>query len=239
LWSDNETHNDFLNYSETAELLAEILEREDLRPVSLGVFGGWGAGKTSLIRMVQERLHRAPGAPFIVVEFDAWLFQDFDDARAALLERIGRTLYREAEAHEGLRDKVSSLLKRVNKLRILGLIAEGSAAFAGAPTFGFLSRSIEGLQDIAAGEGDQADIEAVTGAVQEGRKKAAGLLREKEIKTPPQEIEAFRAELQVILEQLNKTLVVFIDNLDRCLPRNAILTLEAVRLFFFWSGPLS
>src|SRR5271154_2947835 len=50
---------------------------------------------------------------------------------------------------------------------------------------------------------------------------------------PPEEIAAFRRQFGEVLEGLNRTLVVFIDNLDRCLPENAIHTLEAVRLFLF------
>ena len=86
MWSDNETTNDLLNYGEAVELVTDLLAREDLRPLSVGLFGRWGAGKSSLSKMVVRDLMKAEGNPYIVVEFDAWLYQDFDDARAALLE---------------------------------------------------------------------------------------------------------------------------------------------------------
>jgi predicted KAP-like P-loop ATPase len=59
------------------------------------------------------------------------------------------------------------------------------------------------------------------------------LIRPAEKRTPPQEIAAFRKEFGELLEGLDTTLVVFIDNLDRCLPDVAIGTLEAIRLFLF------
>lgn len=236
MWSDNETTIDLLNYGEAVGLVTDLLAREDLRPLSVGLFGGWGAGKSSLSKMVVQDLMNAEGAPYIVVEFDAWLYQDFDDARAALLEKISQALYASAKESETGTEKAVSLLRRVNKLRVLGLLAEGGAAFLGAPTFGILSRGIEGLGDIGSGEGDSEDVEAVRKASEDVTKKTKGLLDPEQKRSPPQEIEQFRRELEELLRELGKTLVVFIDNLDRCLPRNTILTLEAVRLFLFVPG---
>ena len=49
----------------------------------------------------------------------------------------------------------------------------------------------------------------------------------------PKEIQTFRNELEELLQELGVTLVVFVDDLDRCLPRTAISTLEAIRLLLF------
>jgi predicted KAP-like P-loop ATPase len=59
------------------------------------------------------------------------------------------------------------------------------------------------------------------------------LIEKAEKRSPPEEITGFRREFNEVLRGLDKTLIVFIDNLDRCLPRNAIHTLEAIRLFLF------
>ena len=55
----------------------------------------------------------------------------------------------------------------------------------------------------------------------------------KEPETPPQAIHAFREHFKKILKELDVTLVVFVDDLDRCLPPTVIGTLEAMRLFLF------
>jgi predicted KAP-like P-loop ATPase len=39
-----------------------------------------------------------------------------------------------------------------------------------------------------------------------------------------------------VLKELDVTLVVLIDDLDRCLPETTISTLEAIRLFLFLQG---
>ncbi len=49
----------------------------------------------------------------------------------------------------------------------------------------------------------------------------------------PKEIQALRNAFEETLEELGVTLVVLVDDLDRCLPKTTISTLEAIRLFLF------
>ncbi|MFC4726519.1 KAP family P-loop NTPase fold protein [Glycocaulis abyssi] len=230
MWADAETDVDYLNYSEIAELVTELITDPDLLPISLGVFGGWGTGKSSTLNLVEAQLAAADSPP-IIVKFDAWLYQDFDDARAALMSVIARSLY--AAAPETLKDKAVGLIKRVNKLRLLGLAAEVGALAFGAPAFGVAARGVEALGDVAKGKADAKDIEAIRTAAEDVRERLTELVGPKSDRTPPDEIDAFRKEFGDLLGALDRQLVVFIDNLDRCLPTNAIHTLEAVRLFLF------
>jgi len=48
---------------------------------------------------------------FIFVEFNAWLYQGYDDARAALMEVIAATLETEAEKRKKGVQKAKDLLK--------------------------------------------------------------------------------------------------------------------------------
>lgn len=228
MWADAETDTDYLNYSEVAELVAEMIQQPDMLPLSLGVFGTWGTGKSSTLKLVKAELERDAGK-YLIVEFDAWLYQDFDDARAALMAVITKALLKEAPAP--LREKATKLFGRVSKLRLLGLALEGSALALGVPTFGVLQRGVGALGDIVRGTGDAEDVEAAKAAAKDVQERGAALLNPQE--GPPEEITAFRTEFKEVLQGISKTLVVFIDNLDRCLPRNAIHTLEAIRLFLF------
>lgn len=234
MWADVDTRQDFLNYSEVAELVAEVVRDPAMRPVSVGVFGTWGTGKSTILNLVEARLV-APETNhnFIVVRFDAWLYQGFDDARAALMEVIASTLIEAATTNPGMLEKAKKLLGRVNKMRALGLLVEGGALAAGIPTFGWLTKGIEAVGDLFAGNADEADVLAVKKTGEEATKRVAGLLEAEAQRTPPKEIAAFRSEFEEVLTGLNKTLVVFVDNLDRCLPKQAIHTLEALRLFLF------
>lgn len=190
MWADTDTDVDYLNYSEVAELVAEMVASERMLPLSLGVFGTWGTGKSSILRLVQGSLSaEAVKDRYVFVEFDAWLYQDFDDARAALMAVIAKALLEAAP--EGLKAKATSLYGRVNKLRLLGFAAEGGAALLGLPTFGLIRKGIEGVGDYVSGEADDEDAKAVKEAAGEVREKAKGLLSPKEKRSPPEEITAF------------------------------------------------
>ena len=231
MWSDSETDIDFLNYSEVAEMIAELISDPRLLPLSLGVFGGWGTGKSSTIKLVEVELSKKPD-DFLVVKFDAWLYQDFDDARAALMGVISTSILENVPGN--LKNKAIALLERVNKLRLLGLLLEGGALALGAPAFGTIAKGIESVGTLFGSEPEAASVEEIKQGSAEVMTKATNLLDpDQGDGGPPAQIDAFRSEFGELLDELDKTLVVFIDNIDRCLPANAIHTLEAVRLFLF------
>ncbi|MBS0416936.1 MAG: NTPase KAP [Proteobacteria bacterium] len=229
MWSDTETKVDYLNYLEVAEVVSEILLDPSMRPVSVGIFGTWGTGKSSLLNLIETDLNRRAKDEVIVIRFDAWLYQGFDDSRAALMDVIARALYEEAKDNEGLLGLAKRLRARVNTVRAIGLGIELVAAAHGIPVFGAAARATKAVSDFFAGTPSEDDAKAVA----EGAKEVRSLIKPEERKSPPEEIDAFRTEFGDLLTKLKKTMVVFVDNLDRCLPTQTIHTLEALRLFLF------
>ncbi|WP_126965226.1 KAP family P-loop NTPase fold protein [Xanthomonas arboricola] len=229
MWSDIETRRDYLNYLELAEVVSEILLNPSMRPVSVGVFGTWGTGKSSLLNLIEVKLRESAKDEVIVIRFDAWLYQGYDDARAALMDVIARTLYEAAKEDAGLRGTATRMLDRVDKVRVLGVGVELAAAAFGIPLFGVASRAMGALGDAVAGKADEEDGKALV----ESGKQVAKVVRPAKEQSPPEQIDAFREEFALVLEGLKKPMVVFVDNLDRCLPAQTIHTLEALRLFLF------
>lgn len=160
-------------------------------------------------------------------------FED-DDARAALVEILAEALKAESESADkpGASSKATELLQRVNWLRIAKHSATAAASLYFGVPFGLLGRvfkagkgTLDGVDEEEAGE-----IEETAEGV---GAEAPGLLRSKVEKSPPKEIQGIRDCFAEALTELGITLVVLIDDLDRCLPETTISTLEAIRLFLF------
>ena len=230
MWSDTESKEDYLNFGEVSQIVTEILETEAMLPVSIGVFGNWGAGKSSLLNLIEQQIK---SGEWIVIKFDAWLYQGFDDARAALLEVIASHLIQAAKNDKTIWEKSKNLFARIDGLRLAGLVAEGAALAAGLPTFGLVSKIFGTAQNALDGIQDETESKQVVETVKEIVDSEKNLIKSKEQQTPPKQIDEFRKEYGEILQKLGKKLVIVIDNLDRCLPANAIQTLEAIRLFLF------
>ncbi|PAV95930.1 KAP family P-loop domain protein [Hafnia paralvei] len=231
MWSDVESSIDYLNFGEVSSLAVDILNSKNMLPVSIGIFGNWGAGKSSLLKIIEKQINEEGGKDVLVVNFDAWLYQGYDDARAALLEVIATKLNEAAQGNQSLVDRTFSLFNRVDKVRALGLTLEGLALAHGIPTGGMLSRGLGAIKNIVNGGVNENTYQDAVNTGSEIAK--SGLIKDREVLTPPQQINLFREEYSGILNDLKKNLIVFIDNLDRCLPNNAIQTLEAIRLFLF------
>ncbi|MGM8891542.1 KAP family P-loop NTPase fold protein [Psychrobacter sp. 1Y1] len=232
MWSDVESSEDYLNFGEVSDLAVDILSAKNMLPISIGIFGNWGAGKSSLLKLIETKLEDDE-QDYIVINFDAWLYQGFDDARASLLEVIATELLKASKEDETLFKKSKGLLNRVNGFRTLGLLAEGAALAFGVPTGGLIARSVSTIGEATNGVQSESEYVAGRALVGDVKNEFDKTIKPKESETPPEQIHAFRTEYEEILEELDKPVVIIIDNLDRCLPVNAIHTLEAIRLFLF------
>jgi predicted KAP-like P-loop ATPase len=232
MWSDIESKHDFLNYSEASEIVVNVLSNPAMLPISIGVFGSWGTGKSTILNLIEQRLQTENHRDYILIKFDAWLYQGFDDARAALIEVVTLEIAKLVEDNETLLDKTKTITKRVNKLRLLAMAAEGTAWIAGIPTFGAAYKAVEAIGDGIKGKADSEDSKAISKIIKDGQSGLKELLSE-EITSAPKEIAALKTEFADLLLGFNKKIVIFVDNLDRCLPKQTIQTLESLRLFLF------
>lgn len=239
MWSDNETTVDYLNFGVVADACAKLVQRAQGTPLSIGISGGWGVGKTSLVRMIEHRLKdaQAPGEnTYVVVTFNPWLYQDFEGARSALLQLVGDEVLRLAASDEKLLKKAKRLLKRINLLRLAQLGGEAAVTlYTGVPvgSIGTAIMKVGGFLGIG-GKDDAGESDDDGGEAKDKHNgKDEGLLKSAEPVSLPSEIQAFRDALEQLLAELKVTLVVFVDDLDRCLPKTAISTLESIRLLLF------
>src|SRR5262245_45395280 len=71
------------------EELIKSLPREQL-PFTVGLFGNWGAGKTTVLATLAHRL--GPDPTTRVVYFNAWKYASFMDPTSALVHKVLRCL---------------------------------------------------------------------------------------------------------------------------------------------------
>lgn len=237
MWNDVETTQDLLNFKVVADTAAQMIKDGNGQPVSIGVSGGWGVGKSSLVQMIGESLKDLDGGKsYIFINFNAWLYQGYDDARMALLQKVADKIMEESESRKTCVDKAKEFIKRINWLRTAkfmtpvatGIITGGAV---GGPVGSFIG-AVSGLL-AQSGMPSQEDLNKIKESYDQVAPDLQKLLNDKEDKSIPKEIAALRSLFQELLEKLGLTLIVLVDDLDRCLPNTAISTLEAMRLLLF------
>lgn len=226
---DHETEIDYLNCESISRTVFELLKENRKRALTVGIHGDWGAGKSSILKMIEADLNSDEDVA--VLWFNGWTFEGFDDAKTVLIENTITELCRQRSTVGKVKEKASKLLKRVNWLKI----AKRSIGIAfnvttGLPSPGQIETALGALQSLGQ---DAASIKASD--IPAKLDEIAGFLKPAEdANNLPDTIHEFREDFQDLLEEAKiKQLVVLIDDLDRCLPTTAVQTLEAIRLFLF------
>lgn len=229
--TDNETKVDLLNNEAIATTIIGLLRERPDRPVTIGVHGDWGAGKSSVLEMIEAGFKDEQKV--LCLKFNGWRFQGFEDAKIALIEGIVSGLLAKRPALQKAKGALRDVVKSIDMLKVAKK-AGGLAwtAFTGIPTPDQISGIVSTMEGWISDPGQLATKENLSLAVN----GVKSVLTHTESKNVPEEIEAFRKAFDKLLEEADiEQLVVLIDDLDRCLPDTAIETLEAIRLFVFTS----
>ncbi len=215
MWSDNEAAVDLLGFEYLVDSLLAVLGESHLLPLTIGVNGDWGSGKSSLMRMTANRL-REDSSRFLVIEFSPWLHEDRQDVKSALvatiLEGMDELIPEEKRGHFGQLWALLTKLVSRSRAAVGPLAAAGSTTVGAPPEFAQVAGEVTGRVATAIGNADESPQAAAV----------SDLLA-------PREFRALFADLMAALDQC--TMVVLVDDLDRCLPDTVVDTLEAIRLF--------
>lgn len=203
-----------LGFSAYADAFAEIIEHSRPR-FSIGIFGGWGSGKTTLMRAIEANVSTLPGT--VSIWFNAWRYEKEEHLIVPMLDTLRDALVQWAAAAEGeakrRATKAASTIARATRALLAGFSISGKL-FAG------IDASLD-ANKVAAEWRKAGEDEAAARRPHSFYHASFNAMRE--------------AISEFVAGGANR-IVVFVDDLDRCLPENALQVLESMKLFFDLNG---
>jgi len=213
-------HTDELGLIPTAKVIAgaAIGTRG---PFTIGVFGDWGHGKTSVLRQAKSLLD-SRASELVTVWFNAWQYEREDHPIVPLAATIVQAVETKLKEAEGLGEEAKGWLRTIG--RGIRAIAYGFSASAkvGVPGFGeveagFVAKEMIDRYEKLRAPDDPLIARTLYYNAFETLRQAAG--------SAPAGGEADGPKI-----------VVFIDDLDRCLPPQGIKLLESIKLVLSQPG---
>jgi predicted KAP-like P-loop ATPase len=201
LWSDNPSALDLLGFGDVTAPVVEAVLRDKLDPVTVGMEGDWGSGKTTMLELLAAEL--AQDRSVVVIHTHPWEYDPVTDPKATLIAEVLGAIHAAAGERENLteraREKFKALARRIQVSKLIKL-GVNSALSMGLPKIDeVLGLFLE-------------DAETVSDPTLQGFRE---------------EFQALMAEDLTDIQRV----VVLVDDLDRCLPETVIAALEAVKLF--------
>lgn len=230
MWPDNDTTEDLLGFEVHKDLIKSFVLDKDMLPLTVGVFGDWGSGKTSILKMLKDDLsNNVKDKKIACVFINSWLYEGYDDAKAALIDSILESLEQNVGFSVKVKKNILDLLRRTQWLRIGGFLAK-NIVIPTASTFIASQLGADGMLPMAT-------IPLLNNAC-EALKKTEDCGTEKDedkiIADYPttQVVRDFRDKFEKMVEESGyDAVVVIVDDLDRCNPERIIENLEAIKLF--------
>jgi len=205
---------------------------------TVGIFGSWGTGKTTLMRCIEQKLknfhaefttdefeahlHNFDATKFKTIWFNPWKYDDTHGIRNALIQTILREM---AENSQGLvKENCNKLATRYNATQF--------TLHVGEHLLGVLLQSqMYGVNPIEIFKG----FTKLGGKGRENQdKNEVNDLNLDLDRDPYLFINKFESQFRDVVKEYvgeHGRLVIFIDDLDRCLPENALTILESLKLY--------
>jgi hypothetical protein len=204
--SDRPAESDALGRAAFATYLAKaLLSVSSGDGLVVGIEGGWGSGKSTIIGFVKKMLPECgdAGAKAIVVDFNPWMVSNTGALVDALVTQIAAAINVDSGAPEKALKAGEKLLGYVGLIRHLKYLKYvPGVAFAG---------------NIAE------DITEIAGGVTEGARNARDALDDLKKLLPTLDLAKRKAEVVAALRELDRPIVVIVDDVDR-LPADEIRT---------------
>lgn len=222
MWKDIETAEDLLGYRFHAKLLKDIVLDDNMLPTSIGIFGNWGYGKSSLMLLMQKEVdieiakQNNAGKDWRVlqVRFNGWQYENYESTKYSLIQVPLDSVESYLSANKDFFEKLDGLLRRINLLKV-GVLLFKKYAWSQIPSEikDHLPSSDELKKCIDVDNIDKFRAEFVN--------DRTSLF-----------VTSFRKLFGSIIKDAQfKSVIVYIDDLDRCSGERMIECIEAIKLF--------
>lgn len=222
MWKDIETSEDLLGYRFHAKLLKEIVLDKSMLPTSIGIFGNWGYGKSSLMLLLEKEIneeiamHVAEGnTPRILqVRFNGWQYESYETTKYSLIQVLLDSVEKYLSDNRDVFEKLDILLKRINLLKLGVLLLKKYV-------WDKISNAIKSNLPQADDLKECIGVDDITKFQNEFQNEHTSLF-----------VTKFRTLLESIVEEAKfDSIIVYIDDLDRCSGEKMIECIEAIKLF--------
>lgn len=234
MWSDNETREDLLGYQVHASLLKDVILDKEMLPTSIGIFGNWGAGKSSLMLLLQKEIDEwvqkttieneqketlKVNNLILQIRFNSWKFENYESTKNTLIIEILEAIASDISNRKDAFEKADDLLKRISLLRVgMYVIKKGVQLVTASNS---LPQEVSDLIP---------SIDELTDFLEPDEAKA--LVEELKVQNTVRFISKFRELFErIVIAAGYRAIVVYIDDLDRCNPPKVVDCLEAIKLF--------
>jgi hypothetical protein len=238
--SDRPSRADQLSFSDYAQAFAEIIAApETTLPLTFGIYGSWGIGKSSLLQMIASQFEDDEAGPTAVhvVNFNAWEYNSSEKIWPALVRRVMEEMERRARwsrrarLWDILKRNASRELRRRRAPLAVGMVSVLAAAVVAAFELDF---SPEVIAVALAALGVSGAAKLISDLATNPVSKWVGTLVEQS--SYGEELpfmREIRADLRFLADQMGRDgarprILVMIDDLDRCEPEKAVEVLQAV-----------
>ena len=116
MWNDNASKVDLLFFKPYSKIIKNISLAKSNSPDTIGLFGSWGSGKSTILELLKEEIEAEDGS--IYIKLNAWLLENYEDAKIAVIEGLLTSLEENKTFVDKVGDEIKSLLKRVNLFKV-------------------------------------------------------------------------------------------------------------------------
>ena len=244
---DQPAARDYLDFDSYVQALKELIVHGSTKtPLTLGIFGRWGTGKTTLMRMLERELKNAGIA---TVWFNAWQYGNEDELWAAFLQSIFNKMQADLGLFRQLSFKLKLLLKRIEWHDAPGLVLKYLfrilLALIPLLIIDPVSQDIQpSARPLLQAGGSMLSMalavwivaKPIVDAVQQNVSIDLSTFRQtsnyqEHIAFLDKFREHFADVVQSLPQRGDKRLAVFIDDLDRCSPERTLQVLDAIKVF--------